>query len=128
MAKELSPEKKAKILIDSESNTDKVVAGRWNIGVRTLERMRSQLETDDALRACYEKEKQEAAERQHKIATQWVGDACRLIKTSASELETVIKRKNPKDANWITAVAGAAKSFAEMQISHAVLMDEPSDN
>ena len=110
---------KAKILIECDFATDKEISGRWNITTRTIENYRAQLKTDPALLIEYNRLKDI-------FSREWVNDASRGIKTFISALETVVKRKNPKDAQWITATATAIKCVGELSIAYTALADEPT--
>lgn len=112
-------EQKAKILVECDFATDKEIAARWNVSTRTIENYRSQLKTDPQLLIEYNKHKD-------LFAADWVKDASRGIKTFIATLETVVKRKNPKDAQWITATATAAKFIGELSIAYTALTDESS--
>ncbi|MEM9264490.1 MAG: hypothetical protein AAGA46_03105 [Cyanobacteria bacterium P01_F01_bin.13] len=112
-------EQKAQVLAESDYATDKEVAGRWKIGVRTLENYRSQLKTDPNLLAEYHKQKT-------KLSVAWVDDASKTIKVCAETVQDLCKKKNPKHALLIQSVAGAAKIFGELNIAYTALTDEPS--
>ena len=110
---------KAQILAEADLQPDKVISGRWKITTRTIERYRAELKTDLELLTEYNKQKD-------LFAKAWVDDASRGIKTFISTLETVVRRKNPKDAQWITATATAAKFIGELSIAYTALTDEPA--
>ena len=112
-------EQKAQVLAETDYSTDKEIAGRWRIGVRTIENYRSQLKTDPELLAEYHRQK-------HRLSISWVDDASKTIKVCAETVQDLCKKKNPKHAMLIQSVATAAKVFGELNIAFTALADEPT--
>lgn len=112
-------EQKAQVLAETDYSTDKAVAGRWKIGVRTIENYRSQLKTDPELLAEYQEQKR-------RLSISWVDDASKTIKVCANTIQDLCEKKNPKHAMLISSIAGAAKIFGELNIAYTALADEPA--
>lgn len=114
------PDQKAMILAECDFGNDAEVAEKWGITRRTVCNYRKQLSEDPALLKLY-------TEKKKAFAASWVDDACQAIKIGALAYQELCKKKNPKDAMLIQAIAAGAKVFGDLNIAYTALVDSSDE-
>lgn len=107
-------ERAAMILAEMPFNDDATLSQRYKISIRTLERYRSRLRTDEKL-AAFVAAKKAALERE------WANELAPAIREAIRFLQRAAREAHPGDPNAIHAVAGALKILSEVSMTKEVI-------
>lgn len=114
MPKSLNYERAATVLAEAAFTNDPTASQRHGISLRTLERYRSRLRTDEKL-AAFVAAKKVALERE------WANELAPAIREAIHFLQRAAREADPGDPNAIHAVAGALKILSEVSMTREVI-------
>lgn len=103
-----STEKKARVLVDAALSTDRAAAEDHNVSRSSVKRWRSDLETDEDLRARFDELWQKVEE-----AEAWTERATSSIREALRFLDAAMDRLDPSDPEAVAAVTDAIETLAD---------------
>jgi transposase-like protein len=118
-----STETKARAIVDAALTTDREAAEKHDLSRKSIERWRSELDTDPELQARFTKLWEEV-----RAAGDWVEDATDTIRTALSFLRTAMDELDPSDPDAVRAVTEAIGTLAEAKLMADVVDERLSRN
>jgi len=111
----VSNERMARVIAESMYHGDRVVAERYGISLRTLQRYRRRYADGDPDLAALVAQKKAALERE------WASELAPAIREAIDYLRRAARDADTHDPNAIHAVAGALKILSEVALTREVL-------
>jgi hypothetical protein len=104
----------AKVLVDAALFGDRQAAQMHGIGIRSVERWRSRLATDETFRAVFQELRQLKND-------QWAKELPAALASSIHFLTLAGQTADPKDPNAITAIANAVSVLADIALTQRMI-------
>lgn len=97
----------ARIIVEANYHGDDATCNKYDVTVRTLQRWRKRLDTDDKL-------SQNVALKKDAFDRDWVEDAPATLKAGMNFIKRAAQEGNPKNPDHVHAVAGGMKIVSEI--------------
>jgi hypothetical protein len=109
-------ETKARAIVDAALTTDREAAEKHEVSRKSIERWRSELDTDPELQARFTELWEEV-----RAAGDWVEDSTDTIRTALSFLRTAMNELDPSDPEAVEAVTEALNTLVEAKLTVEVV-------
>ena len=113
----------AQMLLEAVIGGDKVVAAKYGVSTRTIQRIRKRAETGSDTKLS-----EEVAKKKQLAEREWSKRVPEAMGAAVNFLETAARQADPKDPGAIHSIAGALKMLSEVAATWKVLDARLSQN